>query len=69
MNKLIKLFAIAAVLSLASVAAFAQSAPAAPTIAPSASLVKDGKCYETSHLHCRPWQAGRTAQTLPRPHH
>jgi hypothetical protein len=33
-------------LILVSIAASAQTPPAAPTIAPSPSLVKDGKCYE-----------------------
>lgn len=53
MNKLLKLSFIVAVLAFASTVASAQTppaqapaAPATPTIAPSASLVKDGKCYE-----------------------
>ncbi|MBP6822780.1 MAG: NIPSNAP family protein [Acidobacteria bacterium] len=46
MNKLFKLTFIVAVLAFASIVASAQTAPAAPTIAPSPSLVKDGKCYE-----------------------
>ncbi len=43
MNKLILL---AAIFTLTAVAALAQNAPAPPTVAPSPSLVKDGKCYE-----------------------
>ncbi|MEK7830929.1 MAG: NIPSNAP family protein [Acidobacteriota bacterium] len=53
MNKLLKLTFIVAVLAFASILASAQTppaqapaTPAAPTIAPSPSLVKDGKCYE-----------------------
>lgn len=46
MNKLFKLLALVAVLSFVSVVASAQTPPAAPTVAPSPSLVKDGKCYE-----------------------
>lgn len=55
MNKLFKLFALAVTLMTVSILASAQTtqtppaqpaAPAQPTIAPSASLVKDGKCYE-----------------------
>ncbi|MFN0112763.1 MAG: NIPSNAP family protein [Blastocatellia bacterium] len=46
MNKLLKFSFIVAVLTFASVVASAQTPPAAPTIAPSPSLVKDGKCYE-----------------------
>jgi len=47
-NKLFKFFALAATLMLASIIASAQTPaqPAPPTIAPSPSLVKDGKCYE-----------------------
>ncbi len=55
MNKLCKVFALTLVLMVATIVASAQSAqtppaqpsaPAQPTIAPSPSLVKDGKCYE-----------------------
>lgn len=55
MNKLFKLFALTVTLMTVSILASAQTtqtppaqpaAPAQPTIAPSASLVKDGKCYE-----------------------
>jgi hypothetical protein len=50
-NKLIKLFALAAILSVASVIASAQNAP---TIAPSPSLIKDGKCYELRTYYAAP---------------
>ncbi len=46
MNKLLKLTFIVAVLAFASIIASAQTPPAQPTVAPSPSLVKDGKCYE-----------------------
>jgi len=46
MNKLIKLFALVSILSFVSIVAAAQNAPAAPTVAPSASLVKDSRCFE-----------------------
>lgn len=53
MNKLLKLTFIVSILASVSIVASAQTppaqapaAPAAPTIAPSPSLVKDGKCYE-----------------------
>ena len=52
MNKLFKLFVLTVTLMMASVIASAQTAqtppaqPPQPTIAPSPSLVKNGKCYE-----------------------
>ncbi|MDX2043375.1 MAG: NIPSNAP family protein [Acidobacteriota bacterium] len=47
MNKLFKLFVLTVILLTASIVASAQATPPpAPTIAPSPSLVKDGKCYE-----------------------
>ena len=45
-NKLLKLTFTVAVLAFASIIASAQTPPAQPTVAPSPSLVKDGKCYE-----------------------
>ncbi len=54
MNKLLKLTFIVAVLAFASIVASAQTAPAAPTIAPSPSLVKDGKCYELRTYYAAP---------------
>jgi hypothetical protein len=60
MSKLIRLSAIATLLCFTTVAAFAQNgnaqqaAPAAPTIAPSPSLVKDGKCYELRTYYAAP---------------
>jgi uncharacterized protein YbaA (DUF1428 family) len=53
-NKLLKLTFIVAVLAFASIVASAQTAPAAPTIAPSPSLVKDGKCYELRTYYAAP---------------
>lgn len=46
MNKLLKLSFIVSVLAFASTVASAQTPLAQPTVAPSPSLVKDGKCYE-----------------------
>jgi hypothetical protein len=41
-----KLILLIAIFTFATVIASAQTPPAQPTIAPSPSLVKDGKCYE-----------------------
>ena len=41
-----KLILFVAIFTFATVIASAQTPPAQPTIAPSPSLVKDGKCYE-----------------------
>ncbi|MGE0887054.1 MAG: NIPSNAP family protein [Blastocatellales bacterium] len=46
MNKFFRLFVLSTIFVVASIAASAQTPPAQPTIAPSPSLVKDGKCYE-----------------------
>jgi len=46
MNKLFKLISLISILSSVSILALAQNAPAPPTVAPSASLVKDSRCFE-----------------------
>ncbi len=53
MNKLFKLFALTTMLMIASIIASAQT-PAQPTIAPSPSLVKDGKCFELRTYYAAP---------------
>ena len=55
MNPFVRCFAVAAVFCLVGIIASAQNTtPPAPTIAPSPSLVKDGKCYELRTYYAAP---------------
>lgn len=49
-----KLILLIAIFTLTTVIALAQTPPAQPTIAPSPSLVKDGKCYEIRTYYAAP---------------
>jgi NIPSNAP len=51
---MIKFIAIALLLSSMVILAPAQNAPAPPTLAPSASLAKDSKCYEIRTYYAAP---------------
>lgn len=54
MKNLFQLFAFIAVFSFVSIAGSAQTQPTPPTIAPSPSLVKDGKCFELRTYYAAP---------------
>ena len=49
-----KLILLIAIFTFATVIASAQTPPAQPTVAPSPSLVKDGKCYELRTYYAAP---------------